>query len=367
MHLRVLFAQCRPVYPLFVGGSEISMHESLTLLSQAGCTCLAVGHVGDREDDLATWLTDNSATLEVCHRPLKGLHSGKRIPIHAEVVIRGSYETRMTFLSGYWKYLAKVLHEFRPDIVLSQLHGSEQVLRAGLEVNASVFHMVRDTSNPHNLIPFHSDIVSRDSFTAIANSRYVQSQLQTQHGISSQVVYPSIDCARFNSVASSRGSAILMFNPVPEKGESTIRYLIKHLPNEQFLLVEGWTPLEKSYWPFENVTIVRRTEDVTHLFRIAKILLVPSQWPEAFGRVAAEAQAAGVPVLASAQAGLRESVGHAYSLVENYRSPAAWLSTLETLLSNQAALETVRSYGFEHSKKFDQAKHLASLLAVLSQ
>ncbi|GAB5406586.1 MAG: hypothetical protein Aurels2KO_48170 [Aureliella sp.] len=342
------------------------MHESLQLLAQEGCTCLAVGHVGDKENELAEWLVENTARLEMHHRSLDGLQRGNSIPDHAEVIIPGIYETRMTFLSSFGTYLARISREFRPDIVFSQLHGSEQVIRAGLDVNALVFHMVRDMSNPDNFTVFQGSDLSRGSFSTIANSRYVQMQLQSEYGIESRVVYPPINYARFNKAADSRGSEILMFNPVAEKGKDTIRYLIEHLPNERFLLVEGWSSLKPTEWTYDNVSIVRRTENVTQLFRRSKILLAPSQWPEAFGRVVAEAQSAGVPVLASAQAGLIESVGSKQCLVEDYRSPQSWLTKLEALLSSDSVLEAARQHGLEHSKKFDTTLHLKSLLSVLT-
>lgn len=47
-----------------------------------------------------------------------------------------------------------------------------------------------------------------------------------------------------------------------------------------------------------------------------KILPIPSQWEEAFGRVAIEAMVNGIPVIASNVAGLRDSVGEGGILIE---------------------------------------------------
>ncbi len=45
------------------------------------------------------------------------------------------------------------------------------------------------------------------------------------------------------------------------------------------------------------------------VYRSAKLILMPSMWEEAWGRVATEAQFSGIPVIASNRGGLPESVG----------------------------------------------------------
>jgi glycosyltransferase involved in cell wall biosynthesis len=62
----------------------------------------------------------------------------------------------------------------------------------------------------------------------------------------------------------------------------------------------------------------------------AAVLLVPSQWPEAFGRVAFEGLAAGIPTLASAIGGLTEFVPSA-QLVRAYDSADAWERAVRAL------------------------------------
>jgi glycosyltransferase involved in cell wall biosynthesis len=75
---------------------------------------------------------------------------------------------------------------------------------------------------------------------------------------------------------------------------------------------------------------VRQNAPIAELLAEARALLVPSQWPEPFGRVAFEGLAAGVPVLASAVGGLPEYVP-AGQLVSPPDSVSAWVSALEAL------------------------------------
>src|SRR3989344_1536134 len=49
-------------------------------------------------------------------------------------------------------------------------------------------------------------------------------------------------------------------------------------------------------------------EDVPKIYQTADAVIFPSLWPEPFGRIAIEAQAAGVPVIGSAVGGIRETL-----------------------------------------------------------
>jgi glycosyltransferase involved in cell wall biosynthesis len=69
---------------------------------------------------------------------------------------------------------------------------------------------------------------------------------------------------------------------------------------------------------------------ISRLLDGAGALLVPSQWPEPFGRIAFEGLAAGVPTLASATGGLPELVPPG-QLVHDYREPGAWVRALRGL------------------------------------
>ena len=84
---------------------------------------------------------------------------------------------------------------------------------------------------------------------------------------------------------------------------------------------------------------VHSTEGDQPLDRVLKgagILVVPSQSPEPFSRVAFEAMAAGVPTIASATGGLAELVP-VEQLVEDFQSPGAWRAAIGELGSRRAA------------------------------
>jgi glycosyltransferase involved in cell wall biosynthesis len=84
----------------------------------------------------------------------------------------------------------------------------------------------------------------------------------------------------------------------------------------------------------------------------AGVLLVPSQWPEPFGRVAFEGLAAGIPTLASATGGLAEFVPAA-QLVNAYDSAEAWERAV-------GALEDPGAWGAARERGLAALKHLVS-------
>src|SRR3546814_2455589 len=77
-----------------------------------------------------------------------------------------------------------------------------------------------------------------------------------------------------------------------------------------------------------NLRLQQRTHDMREVYRRTHTLLVPSQWEEAWGRVATEAQFSGIPVLASDRGGLPEAVGPGGRVLPHDAPAAAWAAAL---------------------------------------
>jgi glycosyltransferase involved in cell wall biosynthesis len=97
----------------------------------------------------------------------------------------------------------------------------------------------------------------------------------------------------------------------------------------------------------------------------AAALLVPSQWPEPFGRIALEGMAAGVPTLASAVGGLVDFVP-AGSLVAPPGSLEAWVAAVAAL-DDPARREAVRSAGLAAAEGFLVEPPAATLERLLEE
>ena len=128
--------------------------------------------------------------------------------------------------------------------------------------------------------------------------------------------------------------------------------LARRFPRERFLLVGPVAPaLRLRVEAAPNVTVLPFGPPRRFL-RLSRIVLVPSLWPEPFGRVAVEAMANGIPVLASATGGLREIVGDSRLAVREFRQPDAWESRLAALLGSPAARAANAREGRRRAARF---------------
>lgn len=87
----------------------------------------------------------------------------------------------------------------------------------------------------------------------------------------------------------------------------------------------------------DHVRIVGHCDDMPAAFALADIALNPSTDPEAFGRTAAEASAAGLPVIVADHGGAREVVEHG---VTGWRSPPGNAAELAKTLHSAMMLDT---------------------------
>ena len=72
-----------------------------------------------------------------------------------------------------------------------------------------------------------------------------------------------------------------------------------------------------------NLHRMANTPDPRDFYRVSRVVLVPSLWRESLGRVAVEAMANGIPVLASDRGALPETLGDAgfvLTIPERYTS-----------------------------------------------
>ena len=92
----------------------------------------------------------------------------------------------------------------------------------------------------------------------------------------------------------------------------------------------------------------------------ARLLLVPSQWEEAWGRVVSEAQASGIPAIASDIGGLPESVGPGGILVSPDAPLERWLAALSALWDDAAAWERYADAAAAHFAALDLSPERAA-------
>ena len=165
----------------------------------------------------------------------------------------------------------------------------------------------------------------------VANSAFLAGRLQVRFGREALVVYPRTPLA---PEPLPPGSVAGMVGDGADKGGLILRALARAFPDVTFRLHlrrPGRVPLPP------NVVPAPWESDPARLYHDVRLMLVPSQVDEAYGRVAAEALGHGVPVLASRRGGLPEAVPDlAWTVAEperrsacsttGWRPPSIWNS-----------------------------------------
>lgn len=323
--LRILLASQRPPYPFFQGGAARSAHYLLSELASADhARCLAVG---DARYAVSSWRVP-----EVADYPALGIRSAGMDEGHP--ALDCGYAVRL--LGDLNARLPSLIDAFDPDLVWTQLEGMDAVVRIASRAGRKVIAYLRDAEDRPDLLRS----IAATGCGLVCNSQFMATRVRRLTGRVAGVIYPSLE-ASFG-VRGDPGGFITMINPVPVKGIDTFLAVAQLMPEQRFLLVESWTlapeaftELRQRLAPLPNVEFIRRVADVGEVYARTRLLLVPSIWEEAFGRVAIEAQSCGIPVLASRRGGLPESVGDGGLCVDDYANPAAWVAAIRGVVDSE--------------------------------
>ncbi len=322
---------CGTYCPSF-GGAEISMHTLIKQLKNSfGAEVLAV--------------TDKRYT----NNQSEGTYDGVNLA-------RVQHNNRE-------KEIESIIASFKPDAIITQLMWSDIALKIGKLKNIPTILRVCK-------IPFNLDISKKSEFSPteiIAVSNAVSSYILKNFSRDSIILHPPVSLEKVlvsNHIKDYNpwnSEYILMFNPLGRKGGRIFKEIVQSFPNKKFAVVAGWASLKDpktdefsedllkricyslrteysgkkpEYVDFSNcpnVTILNPTEDVWKIYSKTKILLIPSQWEEAFGRVALEGLANGIPTLGSNVGGLKEALGSGGIIIDNYQTSSEWVSKIKKL------------------------------------
>lgn len=255
------------------------------------------------------------------------------------------------------------------NFVLTQLMFSDYALLAAKRLGLKTVYFARSLGVELDLSKggdFPVDVM-------VAVSNYVAKNLEEQFQRKVDVVYNT-----FNNKDRIIGEPvddpefdITMINPTEAKGGEVFFVLSRQMPQRKFRAIKGWTDLktdEGDYDPYlmelmamchnkdrsrqndyipndpqppalPNLTISDPVYRVGEIFQNTRLLLVPSKWDEAFGRVVVENAMNGGFTLASNNGGLPESMGIAgypgEFLVDDFQNPEAWRDKIEWFFGNQ--------------------------------
>jgi len=169
----------------------------------------------------------------------------------------------------------------------------------------------------------------------------------------SLVLQPPVDPAKYKT---ERGERITLVNLNQNKGGDIFWQLVEALPHHRFLGVEGaYGHQIKSSRPPANVEIQPTTTDMRSVYAQSRIVIMPSKI-ETYGRVAIEAFASGIPVVASLTDGLKEALGDAGIFVPS-RRVEDWVEQI-VKLDEPAEYASASQLAYKRSDELHPSKSL---------
>lgn len=356
--MRVLFVNEKISAPFIYGGSEASEHTLLTLLHQRGWQIDCWG--ATRDDHVCP------ATLEILSVGLQKFNILHRFSEDKSWVDYDyPYHLRVYQQLDIEKEVGRFLENCQESVVLmSQLNGAEKVLKVALEKEVPIILFIRTGDREEDSFLVEQIKKENRRVKMLFNSSFTYHSHRfdsIRDKVNMKILYPPLVLERYKIKENEyKPKWVTVINPVIKKGGQILWDLARLHPEIEFLAVKGWyDPLIEGidFGQLPNVTVWDSKQDVREVYRVTKLLLVPSQWVEAFGRVGPEALVARVPVIASRQGGLPESIGEAGFYVDDYTSVEAWSKKIEEVLSwDREALDKKVALGVGHVKKFEAGK-----------
>ena len=358
MRKNILFINGRLPIPLNIGGDGDSIHSVLKAFMKLGFTVESHNVVNkyfepNTFEKAITQLDEKEIKFEINNECLTATYSnGYPVTIHKDIDLN-------SFLDQYLKN--------EPDtFIFTQLDLSREVLDYSLPRNIPTVVFVRDIQR-NNFLTLEKIINSKTkNVHMVFNSNFTRDNFkEIEKYINTSVMFPPIDTKKFN-IKAENPKYITVINPVKDKGGNLLVELAKKMPEYRFLAVKGWYDPVKDNIDLDslkNIKVWERQDDITKAYKNTKLLLVPSQIEEGFGRVAAEGLVCKIPVIASYNAGLKDALGDIGYYVNDFKSVEAWTKKIKEVLAlDEKELQKHLEAGKNYAMKFDsehQAKHLA--------
>lgn len=371
-------------------GAALSMKTQLEQLARRGWSCRALtGSVLDNRERLDPW--DSLAPWGISQAGMFSDVSVWGVMLQqVEHVIFPYAETRRHFLTAveelvFFNFVRAQIEDWKPDIVY---------IYGGWLLERQILRHCRMAGIPTAFLLINGNYQDASGFADVdlilTPTRLLADTYREKLGLRCTAVGEFVDYAQI--IANRMAPQMITFvNPSPEKGGTMLigiaRQALERLPLLSFLVVESRATArmlaEKcgvDWSTLPNVTFIPQQQDMRPVYEQTRILLYPSYWYEAAGRVIFEAQANGIPVLASSHGAIPESLaggGFMFDIparcrmnYDEFPTPeevTPWLDCLERLTKDADYLKDAELRAFDASRKHDVIQNAENLDRLLSQ
>lgn len=349
--MKVLFAGGNGYTPQFSGGVQSSTHHLAEQL-------LEHGH-------------EASVLAALFGQGVFGLRARAKMKLMRQRAVIDSYPGYPVVRAWFpWEAARFAVEKLRPDVAVVQCHKSVPIGRALQAEGVPLVVYLRN-------VEFHElggDLRELHSAHYIANSEFTARSYKARFDIDSTVIPPTINPAFYSTPTT--GAFVTLINPYEEKGFELAVRIAKACSEIPFLFVESWkldddhrARIEQTIAPLGNVTLESRTSDMKTVYGRTKILLAPSKWEEAWGRVASEAHCSGIPVVGSRRGGLPEAIGSG-GVVLDYEAPLAdWVAAVRLLWNDSQEYERLSAAArlFSERPALNPERQFATFFSLLDK
>lgn len=347
--MQVLFAIQEPYLPESTGGGLLDIDGLATQLQAQG---VDVGVVATTERRDAATGSFGYPVVRVAGRGKLRRALGSAVPGRVRRALARP-SARPVAARRIARAVATMAGPARADAVVVQgsglaslvaaAAGSAQVVVVRL-VTAGCVDQVEEAQRRR----WFADAVADGRVRLTANSAFVAERCRSRTSLACAVGHPVMRLTSSHR-PSGRHAPILFVNPVAAKGLEVALQVAALLPAQPFVFQESWPlpapeldALRTRLASLPNVSLARRVASLDERYATSSLLLAPSQWQEAFGRVVVEAAAHGLPVVASRTGGIPEAAGDGGVLLDPGAPASQWADAIRDILGSE---ETYARFG----------------------
>jgi glycosyltransferase involved in cell wall biosynthesis len=314
--LRLLLVSDHGYLPDRTGGKEVSTHELAARYSRDG-------------HDVSVLVSDQIPGYRL--RSIAGSARYAKSCVLRRLSERG-LPYRVHRSRNVQQTLRELIERQHFDLTILQFDVPHKNLAFDLPRTSRYVIYLRDAREVHTMSPTSFP----RNFALVANSNFTASVVAKQTRRAVTKIVPYVEKSRY--VTSAQGGLVTFVNPVDVKGVELAFRIAEACPELPFQFVESW-PLSKSARSelisrirrVPNIRYRRSVSDMRSVYRETRVLLMPSQWEESWGRVVTESHFSAIPVLASEIGGLPESVGCGGILLPPTDHEKNWVEALRAL------------------------------------